>query len=262
MIRTGARAVVEKSTPPVAISKTYQPPARTEKPKPVDLTGTVLEVYHDLEQGTPEWHDVRRGILTASTVKTLVTTGGKVSQSEGARSLMRHLVAERITNYTEPTFVGEAMQRGHFDEPLARDLYSETYAPATEAGFMIREFAGLKLGYSPDGLVGDDGLIEVKSRRAKNHLLTVLDDALPADNMAQIQTGLLVSDRRWCDYVSYAGGMAMWRTRIYPDPDWQGAIIGAVRMFEATAAEMAATYTERTAGFPATERSLYDLEIV
>ena len=135
----------------------------------------------------------------------------------------------------------------------------------TEVGLIVRDDWGFSIGYSPDGLVGDVGLIEIKSRRPKNHLLTILageSGEVPAENMAQIQCGLLVSNRSWCDYISYAGGMKLWRKRIYPDPDWQGAIVGAVAAFETAAAEMVATYTERTAGLPATERNTYDMEIV
>ena len=64
-------------------------------------------------------------------------------------------------------------------------------------GFMIRDDWGYRIGYSPDGLVGDDGLIEVKSRRPKKHLQTILANEVPAENIAQIQTGLLVSQRKW-----------------------------------------------------------------
>lgn len=253
IIKTGARAAVEKSTPPVVANTHYEPPPKVARPAAIDLNGSTLEVI-EVEQGTDEWHEVRRGILTASAAKALITAGGKVSQSEGARSLMRHLVAERITDYTEPTYVGEAMERGHFDEPLARDLYSETWAPVTEAGFMIRSFGGLKLGYSPDGLVGDDGLIEVKSRVQKLQLKTVLDNEVPAEYMAQIQTGLLVSGRVWCDYLSYCGGMPMYRIRVKPNPTMQTLIIEALTAFEATAAEWVDEYLKRVEGLPMTER--------
>lgn len=178
-----------------------------------------------------------------------------------AKELAAALVAERINGWAEPVFVNQDMMRGVLDEPLARALYARTWAPVDEVGFVVRDDWGFSIGCSPDGLVGTDGGIEIKSRRAKNHLLTVLDDTVPAKNMAQIQCTLLVTGRKWWDYVSYSGGMPMWRTRVYPDPDWQGAIVGAVRMFEATATEMVATYTERTAGLPATERTNYDQDV-
>lgn len=253
IIKTGARAAEGKPSPPVVVNKDFVPPTKPERPKPVDLTGSVLEVYHDIEQGTDEWHEVRRGVLTASSVGKLLTSTGKLSAGETAKSLMRSLVAERLTGRSEHFHISADMERGNFDEPLARDLYSETYAPVTEVGFMVRDFDGLRLGYSPDGLVGDDGLIEVKSRRQSIQLKTVLEDQVPAENMAQLQAGLLVSGREWIDYLSYSGGMPMYRIRVTPDPVWQATILEALTAFEKQATEWADTYLTRTEGLPATE---------
>lgn len=200
-------------------------------------------------------HDAR--VLAAATLPPVYRT----AKSDTAKVVREVLVAERINGWSEPIRATFDMMRGVLDEPAARKVYAQHFGTVTEVGLIVRDDWGFSIGYSPDGLVGDDGLIEVKSRRARLQLSTVLADEVPAENMAQIQAGLLVSGRRWCDYVSFSGGMKLWRKRVYPDPDWQGAIIAAVRAFEADAAEMVATYTERTAGLPATERSLYDMEI-
>jgi hypothetical protein len=164
------------------------------------------------------------------------------------------LAAERITGHVEPVQPSRAMERGTLDEPYARDKYSEHHAPVDQIGFMVRQFGGFKIGYSPDGLVNEDGLIEIKSRAQKIQLKTVLANEVPAENMAQIQAGLLVSGREWCDYVSYSGGMKLWTNRVYPDPAWHAAILAAVEQFEKTAAEMVSTYLDATAELPATER--------
>lgn len=221
---------------------------------------TTVSVYADLEQGTEEWFAVRRGMVTASVVGSLVTPTLKVASNETSRSLTALLVAERITGWTDPNYVSNDMLRGRVDEALARDLYSETYAPVTEVGFIVREGAGIKIGYSPDGLVGTDGLIEVKSRRAKKHIATILADEVPAENMAQCQGGLLVSGRAWCDFISYCGGLPMWHKRVYPDPAWQAAIIAAVQAFEESAAIMTAAYITAVEGLPTTERISYDFD--
>jgi hypothetical protein len=120
------------------------------------------------------------------------------------------------------------MLRGIEDEPRAVEVYSEHFAPVTTVGFMVRDDWGFSIGYSPDGLVGDDGLIEVKSRRAKKHLTTILADEVPVENMAQLQCGLLVSGREWIDYVSYCGGMPLYVKRVEPDQRWFDAITAAV----------------------------------
>lgn len=267
----------------------------------------TLTTYTDLVQGSDEWLEVRRGIVTASVIGQLITTrppspltgictecaaepgqpcaslrgggpiktihGGRVAapdatptvepaDTDSARALTLTLVTERITGWTEPVYVSNDMMRGTWDEPLARAAYAEhTGTDVTEVGFMVRELSGHRLGYSPDGLVGDDGLIEIKSRRPKEQVRTVLADEVPAANMAQIQTGLLVSGRAWCDYVSYAGGLPLYVKRVHADDRWHDAIREALAVFEDTAARMVTTYTERTQGLPLTERSHHDMEI-
>jgi len=181
-----------------------------------------------------------------------------VADNETSRGLTETLIAERVTGWTEDTFVNADMWRGRVAEPYARDLYSEHHAPACEIGFMRRDEDGWQLGYSPDGLVGDEGLIEVKSPRAKTHLRTILADEVPAYNMAQLQAGLLVSGRKWCDFVSYVGGMPLFVKRVHPDPQWFEAIEAACIAFEATAARTLADYQERVLGLPMTERIAFD----
>jgi hypothetical protein len=182
------------------------------------------------------------------------------STGDDARGLTLLLAAERITGHTDPTFMSSDMWRGVEDEPFARDVYAQHFAPVETVGFMVRDFEGFSIGYSPDGLVGEDGLIEIKSRRQKKQLGSIIDGQVPPENMAQLQAGLLVSGRAWCDYVSYCGGMRLWVKRVYPDQSWFGAIIGAVQRFEETASQMAHTYQETTQGMPDTQR--LDLEMV
>ena len=179
-------------------------------------------------------------------------------------SLTALLAAERISGHTEETFTSSDMWRGKLAEPLAREAYSEHKGvPVTTVGLMVLEQDGYRLGYSPDGLVGDEGLIEVKAPRQKTHLTTVLSGSVPADHIAQIQTGLLVSGRKWLDFISYSGGMKLWTKRVYPDPKWQTAIIAAAKQFELTAADMIARYNDATIDLPLTERvDLYDTEMV
>jgi hypothetical protein len=123
-----------------------------------------------------------------------------------------------------------------------------------QVGFMVSNDYGFRLGYSPDGLVGDDGLIEIKSRRQKKHLATILSDAVPLENLAQCQAGLLVSGRQWIDYVSLSSGIPHWTKPETPDPKWFTPIIEAVAAFEESADDMHARYLESTAGLPPTER--------
>lgn len=215
------------------------------------MTLTIL----DVEQGSDAWHDARRGIITASVIGKFITAKTlKPANNDTSRAMTAQLVAERITGWTEESYANAAMQRGTFDEPYARDEYSKHYAPVTECGFMVRTFGTHKIGYSPDGLVGEDGLLEIKSRDPKIQLATILDDVVPLENLAQIQTGLLVSGRSWCDYVSYRGGMPLYVKRVFPDTGWRVAILEALETFENNAAELTRRYLEAIVNLPMTER--------
>lgn len=269
VIRTGARKASVKPDPPApTVTPAASAPDPFDWPSYADMPAyeppTSLHVYENLDQGSPEWFAARCGIVTASVVGLLITTKTlKPASNDTSRGLTATLAAERITGHVEPSATSRDMERGKLDEPFARDYYSEHHAPATEMGFMVRDFGGYKLGYSPDGLVGDDGLIEIKSRAQKKHLATILADAVPAENMAQCQAGLLASGRDWIDYVSFCSGMPLWTKRVYPDTAWHEAIKETAALFETNAAAMINTYLTAVKGLPETERLNHfeDLEI-
>lgn len=214
-----------------------------------------LTVYKELLQGSEEWLQARCGVLTASVIGQLITPKTvKPASNDTSRALTATLAAERITGHVEPIRMTADMERGTLDEPFAREVYAEHFAPVEEIGFMTRDDWGFTLGYSPDGLVGADGLIEIKSRTQKVQLQTILADAVPLANMAQLQCGLLVSGRKWIDYVSYAGGLPLYVKRVLPDEAWHKAIINAAEAFEMEVARMIDAFEVRTAQCPATER--------
>lgn len=223
----------------------------------------TLKVYDQLEQGSESWLEARRGILTASVIGKLITSTLKVANNETSRTIIRTLAAERITGHVEPVFVSYDMEFGSFVEPYVRDHYAEHYTKetVTEVGFMVRDHDGYRLGYSPDGLVGDDGLIEIKSRKPHIQLKAFLEDQVPAENMAQIQTGLLVSGRQWCDYISYCGDMPLYIRRITPTPQWQQTITQTLQEFEGEMNHIIDTYKQLTEDKPTTEKLTLDLEI-
>lgn len=222
----------------------------------------TLTQHPDLVQGTPEWRDARCGMVTASVVAKLLTPTLKVADNDTSRGVVATLVTERLTGHgSDDVPVSSDIWRGIHSEPYARGAYSEHHGHVREMGFMSRDDWGFQIGYSPDGLVGDDGLVEIKCPRARNHLLTVLRDEVPTQHMAQLQTALLVSGRSWVDFVSFFGGMPLYRRRVEPDTAWHDAIVAAVTAFEAQAEEMSAAYTEASAGLPPTE-PIPDLEVV
>lgn len=194
-------------------------------------------VYHpDLIQGSEEWLAARLGLLTASEMKLIITPTLKIAANEKERAHLFELLAQRITQFVEPRYVNDDMLRGHEDEINAVALYEKTYAPVIRVGFVTNDKWGFTLGYSPDGLVGDDGTIECKSRCQKLQIQTLVNyvpaGAIDPDFAIQVQTGLLVSERAWCDLISYCGGLPMATVRVYPDDKVQAAIIQAAAGFE------------------------------
>ena len=170
-----------------------------------------------LEQGTPEWLAARLGIVTMSELKTLLVKGkGPGGFGAGALSYMHQLIGERITGEPSDAFQGNAhTQRGHALEPVARELYGEATGNTRleRVGIILSHGAG----YSPDSLVGSDGLIEVKTKLPKYQIELLLADELPQEHVAQCQGGLWVSEREWIDFVSYWPGMPLFVKRAYRD---------------------------------------------
>ena len=188
--------------------------------------------HADLEQGSDAWMQARCGVLTASEMKLILTPTLKPAANDKERTHLYELLAQRITGHVEPHYVSDDMLRGREDEIEARALYAGRYAPVDECGFITNDQWGFTLGYSPDGLVGTDGLIECKSRRQKFQVETIIGGVCPADYVMQVQTGLLVTGRAWLDFISYSGGLPMMTVRVLPDPVIQAAIVGAAGAFE------------------------------
>lgn len=208
--------------------------------------------YHpEVMQGSDEWHQMRCGLLTASEMGLILTAKTlKQASNDKERAHVWEIAAQRLSQYVEPSYIGDNMLRGWDDEIEARKLYSKHFAPVTEVGFVTNDSLGFTIGYSPDGLVGDDGLIECKSRRQKFQIETLATGKVPDEHVLQCQTGLLVTGRKWLDFVSYSGGLPMAVIRVEPDPDIQEAIIAAATEFEARVRARMAEYHAALATMP------------
>ena len=181
-----------------------------------------MEIIRDIDQGSQAWLDLRIGKVTASRVKDVLTNGRGGNPSKTAESYMYELLAELLTGESKPFFENDAMRWGTETEPQARSMY-ELLNDVT-----VEEVAFVKhsdyIGVSPDGLVGEDGLIEIKCPTTTTQLKRALSDDYSADYKAQIQMQLWVTGRKWCDFVSFdprlnceAGYLVQ---RVYPDPDF------------------------------------------
>lgn len=192
---------------------------------------------------------MRTGLLTASEMKLIITEKTLAAASnEKERAHLWELLAQRITGYVEPRYLSDDMMRGHDDEIEARNLYAANFAPGPvhQVGFVTNNRWGFTLGYSPDGLVGDDGALECKSRRQKLQIETIVEfvsqGTIPGEFMIQAQTGLLVSERQWIDFASYSGGLPMAVVRVHPDERFRTAILEAASGFEKRLAEKLEIY--------------------
>ena len=197
-----------------------------------------ITYYPDLHQGSDEWLAARRGIMTASEMNLVLTPTLKTAKNKDTRAHAYELAAQRISGFVEPRYISDDMLRGHDDEIYARMAYAEHFSPVDDMGFIVTSGLGFPIGYSPDGLVGDDGLIECKSRAQKYQVQTVVEHvatgcaSIPADYILQHQTGLIVSERKWIDFISYCGGLPMVVIRVWPDDAVQAAIKEAAQEFE------------------------------
>lgn len=155
-----------------------------------------------MEQRSDEWFSARLGKVTASRIAD-VCARTKTGWGAGRKNYMAELVAERLTGGRQEGFTNAAMQWGTDMEPEARIAY-EFYRDATvvEVGFVPHPTIA-ETGASPDGLVRDDGLVEIKCPNTATHLETLLGAELPQKYFFQIQWQLACTGRQWCDFVSY-----------------------------------------------------------
>jgi hypothetical protein len=202
----------------------------------------TIRIFDTLDQGSDEWLAARRGMLTASEAHNIVTPTGNVAANDKLRAHVWEIAAQRISGHTEPSYVSDDMLRGWEDEIAARALYADNYAPVREVGFVVNGALGFEIGCSPDGLIGDDGMIEIKSRAQRFQVQTIMTGEVPPQYMPQIQFGLLVTGRKWCDYVSYCAGLPMVAIRVLPDDRWQEQLRKAAADFEAAVKRVIADY--------------------
>jgi len=174
-------------------------------------------VLNNLEQGTQEWLDARKGIPTASRFKDIVTPAkGELSKSH--KTYMYELIAERLGADNE-FYTNEHMERGTELESQARAIYGLIHGVSVEEVGMIKNDAE-SVGISPDGLIGDNGGLEIKCPKASTHIKYMLDGVLPTIYKPQVQGSLWVSGREWWDFMSFHPQLDPFIIRIYRDEEY------------------------------------------
>lgn len=154
-----------------------------------------------MDQRSPEWFSARAGKVTASCIHKVMA---KTKTGYGADRANYHaqLVAERLTGVTAESFSNAAMQWGNDTEPQARAMYSLEVAPAVEVGFIEHPTIAMA-GASPDGLVGDDGLVEIKCPNTATHIATLTGAPIDRKYVYQMQWQMACTGTAWCDFASF-----------------------------------------------------------
>ena len=173
-----------------------------------------------MEQRTPEWHAARLGRVTASRVADVVAKT-KTGYGSGRANYMAELICERLTGTQGAFYSNAAIQWGVEKEPDARAAYEEAVGMfVVEVGFIPHNTISMA-GASPDGLVGDGGLVEIKCPNTATHIDTLLSGFVPNKYINQMQWQMACTGRQWCDFVSFdprmPEGMQIWIKRVDRD---------------------------------------------
>ena len=187
-----------------------------------------------LEQGSPEWFAARCGKVTASRVHDIIART-KSGPAASRKNYEAQIICERLTGKVEETFTSAAMQWGKDQEPLARMAYEFMLGVTVEQVGFVDHPKLEGCGASPDGLVGDDGLVEIKCPNTATHLETLLGSSIEAKYITQMQWQMACTGRKWCDFVSFDPRMPehlqMHRERVDRNDDFIRSIETEVAVF-------------------------------
>lgn len=186
-----------------------------------------LEVFV-CEQGSPEWHAVRAGCVTASEFDTVLAQGKSGAPSKTRQTYLYKLAGEILTGEVIEGYTNAHMERGKVMEDEARAYYQfKTDETVQQVGFLKRG----QIGCSPDGLIGEKGMHEIKTKLPHLHIAVLLADQLPPEHKAQCQGSLWVADREWIDFQSYWPKLPPFIKRIYRDEVYIAELAKSVETF-------------------------------
>jgi len=184
-------------------------------------------------QRSEQWQQARLGMITASCFDDVLCKG------QGRETYMIKLAAERLSGIPQESYTNAAMDWGIEQEPYARDLYENLNGDilVNQVGFISLDDY---IGCSPDGLIGIDGAIEIKCCNTSTHISYILKDKLPSKYKAQVQGGLWITGRQWCDFVSFDPRIArkIHIIRVDRDDKYIEILEAAVKQFKSELIEM------------------------
>ena len=202
----------------------------------------------DCEQNSAEWLAARCGSLGASSIADMVA---KTRTGWGASrfNLAAKLVCERLTGTPQESYTNAAMQWGHDTEPQARAMYEFMRDVAVQQVGLVLHPSIRKSHASPDGLVGDDGLIEIKCPNTATHIETLLSEDVEGKYIKQMQWQMACCGRAWCDFVSFdsrlPAEMQMFVQRVRRDDEFIAELEREARLFLAEIDKTIATLSDK-----------------
>lgn len=189
----------------------------------------MLQIF-ECEQGSPDWYAARLGIPTTSMFSAVLASGRGGGESKMRQTYMRKLAGEILTGEPMSNYVSPDMERGKAMEAEARDLYAFMHdVEPQRVGFITN---GPK-GCSPDSLIGENGMLEIKTQQADLLIETLLKDQFPPEHKAQCQGALWIAERDHIDLLVYWPKMPLFVKRAYRDEAYIRQLSDAVEIFNA-----------------------------
>ena len=198
------------------------------------MTNITINLDQPIEQGSDAWFLMKLGKISGSRISDVLTEGRGGAESLTKKKYKNELIRERLTGKRIPSYKTPLMARGIELEPLARAFYEHTYQLMVDQVSFVDHPTIAMAGCSPDGLIGTDGLLEIKCPSPENHLGHLLENgqALIKTYYDQVQWQLVVTQRAWCDLISFDPEMPdhlkMFVVRILVDQDWKQKAEAAV----------------------------------
>ena len=185
---------------------------------------------HDVKQGSPEWAALRRGIPTASEFDSLISPEWKARTGQGPTTYLYGKVCEKLLGFSADGGGSFAMQNGSILEIEARPYFAFTHdIEVKTVGFCTTDDG--RIGCSPDGLIGEDGGIEIKCPEPQTHLRYLMEGGVPKDYQAQVHGSMLVTGRPWWIFLSYSRQFPALIVKVQRDEAIQKALRGALDAF-------------------------------
>jgi hypothetical protein len=204
----------------------------------------TVQIY-DCEQGSPEWFAARLGIPTASEFKTIIGIKKDAREKVTRRTYMHKLAGEILTGLPMESYSNENMERGKAMEEEARDAYAFMRNADPQLVGFIRSG---NTGCSPDSLIGDNGILEIKTKLPHLLIDCLLKDEFPPEHKAQCQGALWIAEREFIDIAIYWPKLPLFVKRSYREDGYIANLAGAVREFNEELAEI--VYRIRRYGSP------------